>query len=121
MQRAPWASNGPNHLGLCTLQVLFTWTRPHLLQSKLNDGPAAGGAVKSAAPPPVPAGKGVCGTTRSCRQRRGGQVSQRFSCKVAFKFYTNSGEKVWEGCGKMSKGLEGPKSHDTGQQNNTMR
>ena len=28
-------------------------------------------------------------------------------------FYTDSEEKVWEGCDKMSKGLEGPKSHDT--------
>ena len=28
------------------------------------------------------------------------------------KFYTDSEERVWEGCDKMSKGLEGPKSHD---------
>ena len=28
------------------------------------------------------------------------------------RFYTDSREKVWEGCGRMGKGLEGPKSHD---------
>ena len=32
---------------------------------------------------------------------------------VSLKFYTDSGEKVWEGCSIMGKGLEGAKSHDS--------
>ena len=35
-----------------------------------------------------------------------------FLLQSCVKFYTDSEEKVWEGCDKMSKGLEGPKSHD---------
>ena len=31
---------------------------------------------------------------------------------VCETFYTESGEKVWEGCGTTGKGLEGPKSDD---------
>ena len=34
-------------------------------------------------------------------------------CRSCVKFSTNSGEKVWKVCGKMGKGLEGPKSHDS--------
>ena len=36
------------------------------------------------------------------------------------KFYTDSAEKVWEGCGKMGKRLEGPKSHDTAPHRGTV-
>ena len=39
-------------------------------------------------------------------------AAERFSFQVAEQFYTDSEEKVWEGCGKMSEGLEGPKPHD---------
>ena len=44
------------------------------------------------------------GVTVTCRRA--------FLLQSCVKFYTDSEEKVWEGCGKMSKGLEGPKSHD---------
>ena len=35
-----------------------------------------------------------------------------FLLQSRVKFYTDSGKKVWEGCGKVGKGLEGAKSHD---------
>ena len=45
-----------------------------------------------------------------CKNRRA------FLLQSCVKFYTDSGEKVWEGCGKMGKGLEVAKSYDSVQQ-----
>ena len=38
--------------------------------------------------------------------------SRAFLLQSCAKSYIDSGEKVWEACGEMGKGLEGPKSHD---------
>ena len=47
------------------------------------------------------------------RRRRQLSTGRCNAClQSCVKSYTYSGEKVWEGCGKMGKGLEGPKSHD---------
>ena len=58
---------------------------------------------------PRPPPHGPLSRTLSCiiKSRRA------FPLRSCVKFYTDSGEKVWEGCGKMGKGLEGAKSHDT--------
>ena len=45
----------------------------------------------------------------------------RFLLQSCVKLYTDSGEKVWEGCCKMGKGLEGPNSHDRGAGNSASR
>ena len=45
----------------------------------------------------------------------------RFLLQSCVKLYTDSGEKVWEDCCKMGKGLEGPNSHDRGAGNSASR
>ena len=40
------------------------------------------------------------------------QRSLAVRARCCVKFDTDYGEKVWDGCGEVSKGLEGPKSHD---------
>ena len=52
----------------------------------------------------------LCGRQPSCFGIRGHSVASLLQSCV--KFYADSEEKVWEGCGKMGKGREGAKSHD---------
>ena len=107
MRCAHRASNGPDHLGLCALQAggrpLQEEGRRRKAVVQRHSGVHDGTCVRARHGTAPHGGSALCfRPPLQCRR-----LFLRQSC---VKFDTDHGEEVWEGCGKMGKGLEGPKS-----------